>query len=305
MSRIYEALERAERERGTGPVSGQEPDVRPAVTGLENEGVSIATKQFFDTITPLVWKPSMIFLPTLGESGLAVEQFRSLRSSIYQLRDQIALKTIIISSGMPSEGKTFVAANLAISLARNNERPVLLIDADLRRPSIHSLLGTRDTPGLIQYLAGKAELLDILQRDSGTEIADTPGAHAISNIGLIPAGLSSDVSPELVGNRRVEELIASVSPHFSWIIIDSPPVLAVTDAVDLARAADGVLLVARGATTKLDVAQRAQVAFTNSRVLGFVLNAVRGAPRSSYYYYYRGERSGDPSARPKAHRSHA
>jgi Mrp family chromosome partitioning ATPase len=94
----------------------------------------------------------------------------------------------------------------------------------------------------------------------------------------------------------MEDLIAAVSPHFDWILVDSPPVLAVTDAVDLARAADAVLLIARGASTPFEAAQRAQAAFSNSRVLGFVLNAVKEAPRKgsysySYSYYYGREES--------------
>jgi capsular exopolysaccharide synthesis family protein len=305
MSRIYEALERSEKERNDRPASEQEAGATLMSAGRDDEGRASGTaSQFFDTIRRFTWKPSMVSLPTLSESGLPAEQFRSLRSSIYQFRDQITLKTILVSSGVPTEGKTFVAANLAISLARNSERPVLLIDADLRRPSIHRLLGGRDTPGLMQYLSGQVELIDILQRDNGTAVASTNGLHAISNLALIPAGGITD-APELIGNQRIEELIASVSPHFAWVVIDSPPVLAVTDAVDLARAADGVLLVARSAETKFDVAQRAQAAFANARLLGFVLNAVRDAPRSSYYYYYGGETKNDPPARSKAHRSRA
>jgi Mrp family chromosome partitioning ATPase len=90
----------------------------------------------------------------------------------------------------------------------------------------------------------------------------------------------------LVANRRIEELLLNLAPHFDWILIDSPPVLAVTDAVELARAADAVLLVARGAATPYDVAQRAQATFSNSRILGFVLNDIKHVPRRGYYYYY-------------------
>jgi Mrp family chromosome partitioning ATPase len=111
----------------------------------------------------------------------------------------------------------------------------------------------------------------------------------ISNLTFIPAGKCGDNSSELVANHRIEELVAAVSPHFDWILIDSPPVLAVTDAVDLARAADAVLLVARGASTPYDVAQRAQATFSNSRILGFVLNDVKNPPRTGSYYYYYGE----------------
>jgi capsular exopolysaccharide synthesis family protein len=302
MSRIYEALERAEIERGNAS-SPESEEVGSSLLVLADELPSVKTNELFEETPRHSWHPSMVTLPTLTESGVAVEQFRSLRSSIYQLRDQISLKTMVVSSGMPAEGKTFVAANLAISLARNNDHPVLLIDADLRRPSIHRLLGAPDGPGLTQYLAGTATAAEVMQRAGEVALTNGHGAHAISNIAFIPAGQGCDNSPELVGNHRMEELIAAVSPHFAWIIIDSPPVLVVTDAVDLARAAEGVLLVARVHATTYDVAQRAQAAFSNTRVLGFVLNAVKNAPRKSSYYYYRGEDSTDTSARPKTKRS--
>ena len=90
----------------------------------------------------------------------------------------------------------------------------------------------------------------------------------------------------------MRDLLAVLAPHFDWIVIDSPPVLAVTDAVELARAADAVLLVARGAETPLDVAQRTQAAFNNSRILGFVLNAVKKVPHHHSYSYYYGREAG-------------
>jgi capsular exopolysaccharide synthesis family protein len=303
MSRIYEALKRAENERQTDSQSG--PAVRvetvPVPTAADSE--TRADIAFFDHIGRRPWTPSQLHLPTLADSGAPVEQFRSLRSSIYQIRDQVPLKTIVISSAIPSEGKTFVAANLAISLARNNERPILLVDADLRRPSIHSLLGACVSPGLSQYLSGSILLPGILQRAGESALANLAGTRALSNLALIPAGHHDDnQSPELAGNHCMEELIAALSPHFSWIIIDTPPALAVTDAVDLARTADGVLLVARGATTTFRVAQRAQAAFNNARILGFVLNAVKRAPHSESYYYYRGYTATDSLSRHSAKR---
>jgi protein-tyrosine kinase len=107
--------------------------------------------------------------PTLADRGAGVEQFRSLRSRIYQARYEAPLKTILISSGMPSEGKSFVAANLAMSLARNSVNNILLIDGDLRRPTLHSLLGAPNDVGLSEYLAGTAELNAIMQRDRSPE----------------------------------------------------------------------------------------------------------------------------------------
>jgi capsular exopolysaccharide synthesis family protein len=184
-----------------------------------------------------------------------------------------------------------------MSLARNSIHNILLIDGDLRRPTLHTLLGAPNSPGLSDYLEGNAEVIDIMQRDRSSEAAGNASVGSISNLTFIPSGKCGDESSELVANHRIEELIANVSPYFDWILIDAPPVLAVTDAVELARAADAVLLVAREATTPYDVAQRAKAAFGTSRILGFVLNAVKDAPRDgSYNYNYNYYQSGEPQA---------
>jgi capsular exopolysaccharide synthesis family protein len=287
MSRIYDALQRADVERkaaqGTDATRFSETSAVPGADALPSIKAEVNT----ESIALHSWKPSAAFLPTLGDRGESIEQFRGLRSKLYQFRDQAKLKTILISSGLPAEGKTFVAANLAISLARNRNNRVLLIDGDLRSPSLHAILGASDIPGLTEYLAGSAEPGEIMQRNQDSSLVEAGLARSISNLAFIPAGAGGDNSSELVANHRIEELIAILVPHFDWILIDSPPVLAVADAIDLARAADAVLLVARGATTPYDVAQRAQAAFNNSRILGFVLNAVKDVPpHSSYSYYY-------------------
>lgn len=289
MSRIYDALQRADFERktaqGMDATKLSEPTAVPGVDALPSIKADVST----ENIVLHSWKPSAAFLPTLGDRGRSIEQFRGLRSRLYQLRDHAKLKTILVSSGLPAEGKTFVAANLAISLARNRNNRVLLIDGDLRNPSLHAILGTYDIPGLTEYLAGSAEPGDIMQRNQDSSLVEAGLEWSLSNLAFIPSGAGGDNSSELVANHRIEELIAVLDPHFDWILIDSPPVLAVADAVDLARAADGVLLVARGATTPYDVAQRTQAAFNNSRILGFVLNAVRDIPHNSSYSYYYGK----------------
>jgi capsular exopolysaccharide synthesis family protein len=289
MSRIYDALQRADIERKTaqGMDATRFPEQSP-VPGADALP-SIKAEANTENIKLYPWKPSMAFFPTLCDRGESIEQFRGLRSQLYQFRDQAQLKTILVSSAVPSEGKTFVVANLAISLARNRNNRVLLIDGDLRRPSLHAILGAPDLPGLTEYLAGAAEPGDIMQRNQDPSLVEASGTRSISNLTLIPAGAGGDNSSELVANHRIDELIAILTPHFDWILIDSPPVLAFADAVDLARAADAVLLVARGAVTPYDVAQRAQAAFSNSRVLGFVLNAVRDVPPNASYSYYYGK----------------
>jgi protein-tyrosine kinase len=296
MSRIHEALQRAYRERGKMPVSEDRQVAELTIASVPNEPQFVKPELVLENIARHPWKPIATTFPTLTDRGAGVEQFRRLRSHIYQAHAESPLKTILVASGMPSEGKSFVAANLAMSMARNSVNNILLIDGDLRRPTLHHLLGAPNSPGLSDYLQGTVGLIDIMQRCRSPRTPGDAGADIISNLTFIPSGKTSDNSSELMANHRIEELIATASPYFNWIVIDSPPVLAVTDAVDLAPAADAILLVAREATTRYDVAQRAQAAFSSSRILGFVLNAAKEAPRkSSYdygYYYYHSELEG-------------
>jgi capsular exopolysaccharide synthesis family protein len=301
MSRIYEALQRADLERKNAQEQEDQQFADPAVEADIEELPPVKGDFVLSDAQRHSWKPFSSSFPTLADRGASVEQFRSLRSRIYQARYEAPLKTILVSSGMPAEGKSFVTSNLAMSLARNGINHTLLIDGDLRRPTLHKLLGTASSPGLSEYLAGTAELKDVMQVDTSFKSDETGNAGSLSNLAFIPAGKCGDNSSELVANHRIEELVTVLSPHFDWILIDSPPVLAVTDAVELARAADAVLLVARGGSTPYDIAQSAQTTFSNARILGFVINAVKELPRtgSYYYYYYSGKEPGAGSKRRK------
>jgi capsular exopolysaccharide synthesis family protein len=270
---IYEALKRAEAERKAAQPSDLPVEAEMLVSAPVEVQPSVSTEITLDDVAVYTWNPVIEKLPALEGRGANVEQFRTLRSRIYQICDKEPLKSILISSGMPQEGKSFVATNLAISLARHQNRKVLLIDGDLRRPVLHTLLGCQPKPGLAEYLAGKVALSKIMQRGG------------ITNLTFIPASSSGDNAAELAGNHKIEELITTLAPHFDWIIVDSSPVIPVSDAVNFARACDTVLLVARADSTPFDVAQRASAEFRNSRVLGFVLNAARNvAGRDGYYY---------------------
>lgn len=242
----------------------------------------------FETVARNSWRPLAPSLPTLAKHGPVLEQFRGLRSRLYQANKDKPLRTILISSGMPSEGKSFVAANLAVSLARNKDHRVLLIDGDLRRPALHSVFGAPNECGLSDYLAGTAKIPAIVQRNSGAIAVEGSGHLDLENFALVTTGAAHDNSSELLANLRIKDLVAATSAVFDWILIDSPPVLVFSDAVNLARAADAVLLVVRGAQTTYDVAKRAQAGFSDSRILGVVLNDIENPPkRNSYYGYYR------------------
>jgi protein-tyrosine kinase len=323
MSRIYEALQKAESERKSTQSNREDrrPE-QPADLGRRSQAVvaeyeNPATQRVemhhdlehagappevfgyspaapfmdLDHIPKHVWTPTYSELPSLLERGPGVEQFRSLRSRIQELRDIKPLKSILISSGLPQEGKSFVATNLAISLARHKNSKVLLIDGDMRRYTLHQLLGCQPYPGLADYLAGKAEMVEVMQRAEEAPETDgvRPGA-ILPNLTFIAGGNGGDKAADLSGSSRFGELIRAASPHFDWIIVDSSPVLPVSDAVNLARSCDGVLLVARGGVTKFPEAQRAQNEMRASNILGFVLNAVENQPQVGTYYGYDAEK---------------
>lgn len=231
------------------------------------------------------WTPALEQLPALQESGSAVEQFRSLRSRLFEFRDLNSLKSVMVSSGLPQEGKTFVAVNLAIAFARHKSARVLLIDGDMRRSRVHSMLGTPQGPGLTEYLSGKSSLSEVMQRPD-TEDAAHPVPAGLGSVTFIPGGFDHSKAADLSGNHRFERLIESVSPFFDWIVVDSSPVNLVSDGVNLARGCDAVLLVARGGVTKYEAAQRALGELKASKVLGFVLNAVQDVGEAGGYYGY-------------------
>jgi capsular exopolysaccharide synthesis family protein len=325
MSKIYEALRQAELDRAkTGSTQSEHgssssavlqavldkeqdapfsnadrPTVSIASGGRNSSGVQAAPRSAFSEAAPgssdftlpqikaIRWNPSLAQLPALEERGSAVEQFRSLRSRMQEFRDLNALKTLMVSSGLPQEGKSFVTANLAISFARHKAGRVLLIDGDMRRATLHKLLGAPQGPGLTEYLSGSASLMDIMQR-ADVDNPDHPLPAGLASLTFIPAGTEHDKAADLSGNHRFDQLIKEVSPHFDWIVIDSSPVNLVSDGVNLARACDAVLLVARGGVTKYEVAQRAIAELKASKVLGLVLNAVKNPPATGGYYGYDG-----------------
>ncbi|HMG02202.1 MAG TPA: CpsD/CapB family tyrosine-protein kinase [Edaphobacter sp.] len=309
MSRIYEALQKAESERklerpeNEPRIPPETLDTRSAATAVEYEVPSSYDEPLRETafdveatprgtgglnlaaIPRRTWNPSITRLPSLLERGPAVEQFRSLRSRVYEARDIRPIKSILISSGLPQEGKSFISANLAVSLARHKNSKVLLIDGDMRRYTLHELLGTESHPGLADYLAGKASAEEIMQRHEETG-SQGPGGNALANLTFIPGGNGGDKAADLSGSARFGELLRLAAPYFDWIIVDSSPVVPVSDGVNLARACDGVLLVARSGVTKYTVAQRAAAELRAANVLGFVLNAVYENPQTGSYYGY-------------------
>lgn len=276
----------ADRSSGDRTLSAALADSREAGMGLVETSIGMGEIDLAK-IRPCAWRPLLQQLPALDERGSSVEQFRSLRSRMQEFRDLNKLKSLMVSSGLPQEGKSFIAANLAISFARHKSSRVLLIDGDMRRATLHKLFGCAQGPGLTEYLAGDASILDVMQRAS-TDDPAYPVPSGLVSLTFIPAGNEHDRAADLSGNNRFERLIEAAAPVFDWIILDSSPVNLVSDGVNLARSCDAVLLVARGGVTKYEVAQRAIAELKASKVLGLVLNAVENPPIAGGYYGYDG-----------------
>jgi protein-tyrosine kinase len=301
MSHIYEALQRAEAERKSAaredderidpefsniPEPIIEAQLESATATFHTKPVSKLSPSFLSDIPRRPWKPFFERLPALRKGGPAVEQFRSLRSRVQEFRDLKKLKSLLISSGLSQEGKSFIAVNLAINLARHKSSKVLLIDGDMRCPSLHQYLGCGVHQGLPEYLTGKASILEVMQYPEEATDPDPVISTILSNLAFIPGGAGGDRAADLSGNKRFDELLTTVAPYFDWIVVDSPPVLLVSDAVNLARSCDAVLLVARSGVTTFPVAQRAQHELKASNIIGFVLNAVDKPPMIGNYYRY-------------------
>ena len=312
MSKIYEALQRAEKERAT-----QEEYIRPPLPNLADQTVTRFNVESSERVVDVagfdsqhspppevsafqampnpsqppvaavlqVWQPELERLPAVLSRGGKIEQFRSLRSKLTGLRHTQQLKSIYVGSGHAGEGKSFVASNLAVTLARHKVARVLLIDGDLRRGTLHKILGSPNEVGLAEYLNGKASPVEIFQRGRAVEGSE-PLPPGLTNLTFCSCGHAGDRAAELSGSSRFSELIREASDYFDWIVVDSSPVNIVSDGVNLARACDSALLVVRGGETKFETAQRALREMKSSKLLGVVLNAVSEfAPNEGHYGY--------------------
>jgi capsular exopolysaccharide synthesis family protein len=209
---------------------------------------------------------------------LAKESFRGIRTNIRFARDAEP-KTVAVTSSAPGEGKSTVATNLAITYAEQGDR-VALVDADLRRPQLHRMFGASRAPGLSDVLRGNAELADAVQR-----------VRRVDRLDLIAAGSPVSNAPALLDSDAFEEFIGALRANYSAVVLDTPPLLAVTDAGVLGARVDGTLLVVRSNVTSTEVVERAveQLRRLGSSLLGVVLNGVSvSGSYSRYGYSYYG-----------------
>jgi len=286
MKRIHEAWSKFEPQGPSHKGNGSDAeaieemvDADPIVFTLATEDVVSEPHNGADTTLEQFcsrnWNPdpkTMLFFgaqePTPGQ-----EDFRLLRSRLYQARESMPLKTVLVASSLAKEGRSFVAINLAQAIARQQGCRVLLLDADLRSPSLHLTLGTSDSPGLSEYLLAEVEHTRIIQKGQ------------LENLYFIPSGRSVSGQTEIVSNGRLKTLLDRLSALFDWIILDSPAALPVSDAGLISNFCDGALLVVRSNSTPFDTVRKARERFREDRILGVVLNGIPGEGRVENRYY--------------------
>jgi protein-tyrosine kinase len=272
MSRIEEALEKAAQMRQTV----KEPASPPIATTVADP----TSSPVFKISEPLVdlQRVNKCLVCLKNPGSPAAEQYKKLRAQVIKATKKDFLNSILITSAQAGEGKSCTAINLAITIAQEIDHTVLLVDSDLRQPSIHSYLGIQADIGLSDYLLGKAELADILIHTG------------IGKLVLLPAGRPPANAAELLSSNRMKELVKEMKFRYKdrYIIFDSSPALLASDTLALCEYADGILLVVHAARTSERFVKKAVNLIKSTPILGIVYNNVpdyMSKDKFTYNYY--------------------
>lgn len=233
---------------------------------------------------PVTITPFQGFHPTAAEKLVVsgtdgrgfVEEYRKLAATLHHTQADRGIKVVMIASALPGEGKSLTATNLALTLSESYRRRVLLVDADLRRPSLHEVFQVPNASGLSDGLSAPSEHKLALTQITPLLMLLTAGKPELDPMGAITSG-------------RMRQVVEEASAAFDWVIIDTPPVGLLTDANLLAAMVDAAVLVVRAGRTPLPAVQRAADAIGRDRVLGIVLNGTEASAFTSsdaYAYQY-------------------
>lgn len=262
MGKIFDALQKVEREKNR-ELKEDAPKITSEVQILDDHLVSF-------------------FAP----SSLASEQFRRLRTHIIKPGMENSPKTILVTSAMAGEGKTLISINLAITIATELHSHALIVDCDLRNPTLSRWFGIGEVRGLSDYLTGKASLPDLLIKTS------------VDKLSILPGGALQDNPVELIGSNKMKALIADLKERYTdrYIILDSSPLLATTEPSVLIEMVDGILFVIKSGDTPRESIHQALKLLDKKKIVGAVLNNMefkteamirRYFGTNRYYYDYR------------------
>jgi exopolysaccharide/PEP-CTERM locus tyrosine autokinase len=269
MGKMFDALQKAEKERI------QEPQKESIKTTFDDTVLDNKLVSFFQP------------------GSIVAEQFRKLRTYLFRPSLQNPPKTILVTSAFSGEGKSLIAINLAISIAIELNSHALLVDCDLRNPTLSRWFGMNESKGLSDYLLGQTELPELLVKTQ------------IDKLNLLCGGSSQDNPVELIGSKKMEALIEELKSRYSdrYIILDSSPVLATTEPNVLDKMVDGILLVVRAGETPRESVQQAVKMLQTEKIIGVVLNDMefkspalhsRYFGTNRYYYKYGYSRRSEP-----------
>jgi protein-tyrosine kinase len=294
MSRVHDALRRAEQAgvaAPSAPATDEPLPPKPAPPRPDYGGKPMQSAASAVVTAPdgLIIAPDLLtrvqeipFRPS-GDAHLLdvnrpheapAEEFRSLRTRLNHLQSLQPIHTVVITSPSPAEGKSFAAVNLAVAESQLEGNATLLIDCDFRRPIVHNLFQFERTPGLTDFLLGRAQIEDCIRRISGT------------NLYILAAGEAVINPLELLNLREMRHLLDALPRFFNWVILDSPPLLFAADANLLSTLCAGTVLVVRIGTTTIDSVTRAMQSLCENNVLGIIVNGARRGELYSKYTYY-------------------
>lgn len=289
MSRIFDALKQSETERWGGELTAPLESVTELLQAAEGhfdlQAEPPALPPSAETLTTFAsTAPVLRPAPTpesrlvcLAEPGsLGAEKFRVLGLRLRNLREKRKLKRIVVTGTAPEEGKSLVAANLALNQARSKVLKAVLVDGDLRRPTLAKRFGVGDLlPGLCECMRGDRKLSEVVYKLDG------------SGLWLLPAGMAPENPLELMQSGRLPEILDQLGTFFDWIIIDTPPLFPLADTTFWMKHSDGVLMVIREGVSERRLLQRAVDVLDRSTLLGVVVNSCSSSNTEHKYYYSR------------------
>jgi capsular exopolysaccharide synthesis family protein len=274
MSRIFEALQRSEAGRASGATMPPVEDLAaiPPVPELR----PLPSADGFASAPVLVPHslPAARLVCLTDPHSLGAEKFRVLGMRLRNLSEKRKLKRVVVTGTAPEEGKSLIAANLALNQARNKGVKTLLIDGDFRRPTQATRFGfSSSLPGLCESLRGERQLSEVVYRLEGC------------GLWFLPAGRAPENPIELMQSGHLSQLLDRLGAFFDWIIIDTPPLFPLADTAQWMKLSDGTLMVVREAVSEKKLLARAAETLDRSALLGVVVNSC--SSRDHEYYYSR------------------